>query len=309
MVRSMGKLPEMSAPCLLSAGQGRSPQPTTIRIFGQLSPGRVRPGPAPAPDPVVVGPVRADRTCPRDPGGRPGMTKRRPRTRAALLQAALEAFAAQGFHATSIEQICERAGYTRGAFYSNFSSKEELLFALFDAHSERVISRLTAPVDAVCAEGFPLDRLAELVSEVEPTQRDWYLVTTEFTLHAIRDPRAAWVLARHDARLRTEVARAFSECPRAAGRTLTVDPDDFARLLIAAPRTARTPVSRSAALRRHRAGHRTACPARVKTPNCPCDPHRFVSHGRRAVLFPPLTGRPGPAARRRCPLSPPRTGR
>ncbi|MET8514097.1 TetR family transcriptional regulator C-terminal domain-containing protein, partial [Streptomyces sp. NPDC005077] len=81
----------------------------------------------------------------------------------------------------------------------------------------------------------PLDRLAELLSEVEPTQRDWYLVTTEFTLHAIRDPRAAWVLARHDARLRTEVARAFSECPRAAGRTLTVDPDDFARLLIAAP--------------------------------------------------------------------------
>ncbi|MGW2062709.1 TetR/AcrR family transcriptional regulator [Streptomyces sp. NPDC001937] len=162
-----------------------------------------------------------------------GVTKRRPRTRAALLQAALETFAASGFHATSIEQICERAGYTRGAFYSNFSSKEELFFALFDAHSERVISRLSALVDAVGAEGFTLDRLAELVSEVEPSERDWYLVTTEFTLHAIRDPRAAWVLARHDARLRAEVARAFSECLRAAGRTLTVNPDDFARLLIA----------------------------------------------------------------------------
>ncbi|MFI6446619.1 TetR family transcriptional regulator [Kitasatospora sp. NPDC050543] len=43
-----------------------------------------------------------------------GVTKRRPRTRAALLRAALETFAEQGFHAASIEHICERAGYTRG---------------------------------------------------------------------------------------------------------------------------------------------------------------------------------------------------
>ncbi|MET7308993.1 TetR/AcrR family transcriptional regulator [Streptomyces sp. NPDC005571] len=146
------------------------------------------------------------------------MTKRRPRTRAALLQAALEAFAAQGFHATSIEQICERAGYTRGAFYSNFSSKEELLFALFDAHSERVISRLTAPVDAVGAEGFPLDRLAELVSEVEPTQRDWYLVTTEFTLRAIREPGppGCWPGTTPGCARRSRGPSASAPAPRAA---------------------------------------------------------------------------------------------
>ncbi|MER8186156.1 TetR/AcrR family transcriptional regulator [Kitasatospora sp. NPDC094015] len=162
-----------------------------------------------------------------------GMTKRRPLTRAALLQAALETFAEQGFHATSIEQICERAGYTRGAFYSNFTSKDELFLALFDAHSERIVQRITELVDSIAAADLTLQRLVDALSDIDPAERDWYLVTTEFTLHAIRDPQAAQVLARHDARLRTEIARGLTEHLGRAGRALTVDPDELARLLIA----------------------------------------------------------------------------
>ncbi|MGW4996187.1 TetR/AcrR family transcriptional regulator [Streptomyces hydrogenans] len=162
-----------------------------------------------------------------------GVTRRRPRTRAALLKAALEVFAEHGFHATTIEQICERAGYTRGAYYSNFASKEELFLALIDEHSERTVARLAASVDALGAEEYTLARLAELAATIEPDERDWYLVTTEFTLHAIRDPQAAWVLARHDERLRAEIARGLTLVLRRAGRELTVDADRFARLLIA----------------------------------------------------------------------------
>ncbi|KOG07235.1 MULTISPECIES: TetR/AcrR family transcriptional regulator [Streptomyces] len=162
-----------------------------------------------------------------------GVTRRRPRTRAALLKAALETFAEHGFHATTIEQVCERAGYTRGAYYSNFASKEELFLALFDEHSDRIVRRLAESIDALAAEEYTLERLAELAARVEPDERDWYLVTTEFTLHAIRDPQAAWVLARHDERLRAEIARGLTLVLRRAGRELTVDADRFARLLIA----------------------------------------------------------------------------
>ncbi|MBX9427104.1 MULTISPECIES: TetR/AcrR family transcriptional regulator [Streptomyces] len=162
-----------------------------------------------------------------------GVTRRRPRTRAALLKAALETFAEHGFHATTIEQICERAGYTRGAYYSNFASKEELFLALFDEHSDRTVRRLAEAIDALSVEEYTLTRLAELAARVEPDERDWYLVTTEFTLHAIRDPQAAWVLARHDERLRAEIARGLTLVLRRAGRELTVDADRFARLLIA----------------------------------------------------------------------------
>ncbi|MER8044672.1 TetR/AcrR family transcriptional regulator [Streptomyces sp. NPDC094032] len=162
-----------------------------------------------------------------------GVTGRRPRTRAALLTAALETFAAYGFHAAKIEQICERAGYTRGAYYSNFASKEELFLALFDEHSDRIVRRLAQSVDALGPEECTLERIAELAARVEPDERDWYLVSTEFTLHAIRDPQAAWVLARHDARLRAEIARGIELVLRRAGRELTVDADHFARLVVA----------------------------------------------------------------------------
>ncbi|WP_024760636.1 TetR/AcrR family transcriptional regulator [Streptomyces exfoliatus] len=162
-----------------------------------------------------------------------GVTRRRPRTRAALLKAALEAFAEHGFHATTIEQVCERAGYTRGAYYSNFASKEELFLALFDEHSDRTVRRLADAIDALTAEEYTLARLAELASRIEPDERDWYLVTTEFTLHAIRDRQAAWVLARHDERLRAEIARGLTLVLRRAGRELTVEADRFARLIVA----------------------------------------------------------------------------
>ncbi|GHH71616.1 putative TetR-family regulatory protein [Streptomyces sulfonofaciens] len=165
-----------------------------------------------------------------------GVTKRRPRTRAALLGAALEVFAEQGFHAATIEQICERANYSRGAFYSNFRTKEELFFALFDEHIDRSAERMAAIVEQVTADGEPsVDALAQALSRsrLEPSERAWYLVTTEFTLHAIRTPEAARKLAEHDARARTLLARHIEDLVRRLGRELTVDAEDFARLLVA----------------------------------------------------------------------------
>ncbi|MEU7028317.1 helix-turn-helix domain-containing protein [Streptomyces sp. NPDC046275] len=162
-----------------------------------------------------------------------GVTRRRPHTRAALLRAALETFAEHGFHAASIEQICERAGFTRGAYYSNFAGKDELFLALFDEHGERIVRRLAERIDALPPEDYTLERLAALASRVEPDERDWYLVSTEFTLHAIRDRQAARALAAHDARLRAEIARGIELVVRRSGRELTVDADRFARLVVA----------------------------------------------------------------------------
>ena len=59
------------------------------------------------------------------------------------------------------------------------------------------------------------------------------IANSTIALHAIRDPQAAWVLARHDSRLRAEIARGLTEYLARAGRTLTADPDEVARLLIA----------------------------------------------------------------------------
>ncbi|MDT7695335.1 MAG: hypothetical protein QOI75_4702, partial [Pseudonocardiales bacterium] len=117
-----------------------------------------------------------------------GLTKRRPETRARLLDAALDTFAETGFHAATIEQICERAGFTRGAFYSNFATKDELFYALFERNAARVVERMES-VAAQVDGALPWSRqVAELTSSVGPDDRRWFLISTEFTLHAIRNP-------------------------------------------------------------------------------------------------------------------------
>lgn len=59
------------------------------------------------------------------------MSKKRSQTQERLIEAALEVFAKTGVAGASVEQICEAAGFTRGAFYSNFDSKDALLLAAY----------------------------------------------------------------------------------------------------------------------------------------------------------------------------------
>ncbi|MFI7099671.1 TetR/AcrR family transcriptional regulator [Streptomyces sp. NPDC050161] len=162
-----------------------------------------------------------------------GPTKRRPQTTARLLDAALETFAERGFHGTSIEEICERAGFTRGAFYSNFRTKEELFFALFDLHAQRVVDRLAHAVDELEEADDPVRAVLTRMSALDETERRWYLLSTEFTLHAIRHPATARTLADHDRLLREEIIRLLGRLFDRIGRRPTVDLNSLARLTAA----------------------------------------------------------------------------
>ena len=57
----------------------------------------------------------------------PQLSRRRSETQDRLLAAAVPLFAERGISASTVELICERAGFTRGAFYSNFESKDDLV--------------------------------------------------------------------------------------------------------------------------------------------------------------------------------------
>jgi AcrR family transcriptional regulator len=72
--------------------------------------------------------------------------RRRQLTRDALITAAAEVFTEKGFHAASLDEIAERAGFTRGAIYSNFGGKDELFFAVADRYNEIT---LTSMADAI----------------------------------------------------------------------------------------------------------------------------------------------------------------
>lgn len=126
----------------------------------------------------------------------PTRSPRREATRRRILAAASEAFAERGFHGTSVEDVCERAGFTRGAFYSNFSSRDELVIALVAQRTTRLGERLTelTTSDHDLSPRDLLHAVLEAWSDQPGERQQWLLLQTELMLHAIRDPEAgaAW---------------------------------------------------------------------------------------------------------------------
>ncbi|GHE07853.1 TetR/AcrR family transcriptional regulator [Streptomyces alanosinicus] len=133
------------------------------------------------------------------------VTRRRAATRAKLLQAAFEVFAARGFGRVSIEEVCEAAGFSRGAFYSNFATLDELFFALYQERADLIAAQVA---EALAQDGPGLDVSAAVarVTDVLLLDVDWLLVKTDFLVHAARDPEVARALLDHRARLREAIA-------------------------------------------------------------------------------------------------------
>ena len=69
------------------------------------------------------------------------LTPRREATVGRLVKAAIAQFAARGIDATSVENLCEAAGFSRGAFYSNFTSKDGLCVAVAERYRDDVQAR------------------------------------------------------------------------------------------------------------------------------------------------------------------------
>ncbi|MEV6287938.1 TetR/AcrR family transcriptional regulator [Kribbella sp. NPDC051770] len=167
--------------------------------------------------------------------------RRRSATRARLLEGALEVFAERGFHGASVEDICERAGFTRGAFYSNFGSKDELVLALFEATTDRLLEQIAALLPELANQpGTLLDAVLGLLDDAAPDQRQWHLISTEFTLHALRSPEAADALIRQRTVFRQRLTDLVDEICRTSGLRLNVPVDQFVRVVIALHEGART---------------------------------------------------------------------
>ena len=141
---------------------------------------------------------------PKPVGASPRVTKRRAETRANLIEAAYRVFADKGFGQVRIDDVCTAAGYTRGAFYSNFDSLDELFFALYDESARLIAGQVT---DAITDDDINpgIEAVIERVTATLLLDRDWLLIKTDFLLHAARNPAVADRLAAHRQQLRTVI--------------------------------------------------------------------------------------------------------
>lgn len=159
----------------------------------------------------------------------------REETRARLLDGAYEAFCEVGFQAATIEDISARAGFTRGAFYSNFQDKDELLLALWSRTIERTTIALRRGVAESNASSTPLDDLIESLIVLRSADLDWFVLSTEFLLHSLRTPGLTEKVASTRKAFRDHLSAAVGHLLAAEGRRPPdgLDVDGFSQLLIA----------------------------------------------------------------------------
>jgi AcrR family transcriptional regulator len=159
--------------------------------------------------------------------------RRRADTVERLLDAALQTFAEVGFAGASVEDICRRGGFTRGAFYSSFTTKDQLFGALFARETARNIALAEAQLTGIEQEADPVAVGVERCLSAFRADRTWVLVLTEYRLHAARHPEAAAALQEHAAALNDRLTELIDTVAARAGLALTVPADRLAGAVLA----------------------------------------------------------------------------
>ncbi len=116
-----------------------------------------------------------------------------------LLTAAAEVFAQRGYAGASVQAIAEAAGFTIGALYSHFASKEDLFVELLDRRYEQLVLEIEAAIQA-SAPGGIARQIAAIGSDEEA------LLSIEFHLHAARNGELRDRLAAHHRKVRNAMA-------------------------------------------------------------------------------------------------------
>ena len=106
--------------------------------------------------------------------------ERKAQTREQLVDAAYKVFTERGFHGSSLDLVAAEAGFTKGAVYSNFVSKEDLFFAVYERRVERALPGM--------AEGGGRAAVLRTLSGHRNGDGGWMAVFFEFWAHVIRHP-------------------------------------------------------------------------------------------------------------------------
>ncbi|MGO8684770.1 MAG: TetR/AcrR family transcriptional regulator [Thermoleophilia bacterium] len=146
-----------------------------------------------------------DRSNSEKPRRRLTRVEAKAKTREQLLAAAERVFAQKGLAGASVEEIAEDAGYSTGALYSNFESKEQLFLELMAARRARGaatrVSAVSGMVDEVgTGNDDPLAALTRFFVQMTERYSEFAPLEAEFWLYAVRNPEAMGGLAatRHE---------------------------------------------------------------------------------------------------------------
>jgi len=127
-------------------------------------------------------------------------------TREALLVAASVVFARDGLESASIEEICEHAGFSRGAFYHHFSSKQTLFLGVLDRRTNEVFSRIATAFTTGATTEERITSGAHIAEQILDHEPIWCQLYYEGWLLASRDETFRALYAQRYASMRNALA-------------------------------------------------------------------------------------------------------
>ncbi len=149
-------------------------------------------------------------------------------------------FAERGFRATAIEEVAERAGYSIGAVYSNFTGKDDLFLSLMRERMQGLEDGLFRWSSQQTAPFAPVDRAAALEAELdqmaraeEATPPGWWRLLAEFRAYAETNADVRRELLETEARCRRIIASDIERIATTYGLDTPMSPDDMADVSIA----------------------------------------------------------------------------
>ncbi|MDQ6811103.1 MAG: TetR/AcrR family transcriptional regulator [Actinomycetota bacterium] len=152
-------------------------------------------------------------------------------TRACLMHSAAKVFARRGLQQASIDEVAEHAGYTKGAFYANFKSKEELFLAMLD---ERFTERIESIERVIASEGSTAQkarRAGDDFVQMLSADREWERLFFEFSAYAARDEDFREELVTRYRAMRSRIAAALEAHSEGIAKEATLPFDQVALLL------------------------------------------------------------------------------
>ncbi|NKZ10639.1 helix-turn-helix transcriptional regulator [Mycolicibacterium septicum DSM 44393] len=161
--------------------------------------------------------------------------RRLERTRSLLLDAAEAVFAEKGFTAASLDDIAHAAGYTKGAIYNHFSTKEDLFLAVSDRYWRRYFDNFAEVMSSAKEVGAAeLDEIAERWRELSRDRgAEHAALGHEFTLYLRRNPEARDRVAAKRAEVVESLSAFIAAGMKRLGATLRIPASTFAQVLIA----------------------------------------------------------------------------
>jgi AcrR family transcriptional regulator len=153
-------------------------------------------------------------------------------TRFCLMESAARVFARRGLQQASIDEVAGDAGFTKGAFYANFKSKEELFLAMLD---ERFAQRIE-DIDRVWSSGGDMQDKARQAGEDFAqylSDEEWARLFFEFAAYAARNEEFRQELVTRYRALRERVAELYSRQKEKMGIEPAVAPEQVAAMIFA----------------------------------------------------------------------------